>query len=367
MATLLDTRAPAIEEPTARAKRPVSFIAWGAVAGRSSEIADAIGGEARCFFPQGSAHRPPAPVRYVLASIRTVAYLLWRRPRVVVVTNPPIFAAMVAYATARVIGAAVVMDSHPGGFGVQGDRVAARLQWLHRAMGRRVALVLVTGETWSDTVESWGGTAAGVHEAPADWDCPAPTPHARPRVLFAARFAADEDPGAVVGAARQLPGCDFVLTGDVADCPPGVVDSAPDNVSFVGFLDARSYRAVVADADIVVTLTTEPTSVMRAAYEAVYARRPVVVSDWPVARALFPYAVHTDNDADSLARAIGSMVADYERFTRTVEIARRMQLERWEDQRSALLEAIERAAVARRPRRRRTSGGTSGKGAARDA
>ena len=355
MATRLDTRDAVIEEPTARVRRRVSFIAWGAVAGRSSEIADAIGGEARCFFPQGAARRPPAPVRYVLSSIRTVAYLLWRRPRVVVVTNPPIFAAMVAYGTARVIGAAVVMDSHPGGFGVQGDRVAARLQRLHRAIVRRVALVLVTGQAWSDTVESWGGTAVVVHEAPADWDCPAPTLHARPRVLFAARFAADEDPEAVVGAARQLPGCDFVLTGDVADCPTEVVDSAPENVSFVGFLDARSYRAVVADADIVVTLTTEPSSVMRAAYEAVYARRPVVVSDWPVARELFPYAVHTKNDADSLARAIGSMVADYERFTRSVEIARRIQLERWEDQRSVLAHAIDRADAARRPRR-----GTSG-------
>jgi len=353
MATLLDPPDAAIEAPPARAKRPVSFIAWGAVAGRSNEIADAIGGEARCFFPQGAARRPPAPVRYVLASIRTVAYLLARRPRVVVVTNPPIFAALVAYGCARVIGAAVVMDSHPGGFGVQGDRVAARLQWLHRALVRRVALVLVTGQTWSDTVESWGGTATVVHEAPADWDCPAPTPHARPRVLFAARFAADEDPEAVVGAARRLPGCDFVLTGDVANCPAGLVDSAPENVAFVGFLDARSYRAVVADADIVVTLTTEPTSVMRAAYEAVYARRPVVVSDWPIARELFPYAVHTDNDADSLAAAIGSMVADYERFTRSVEIARRSQLERWDDQRSALVQAIERADVARRPRRER--------------
>ena len=81
------------------------------------------------------------------------------------------------------------------------------------------------------------------------------------------------------------------------------------------------------------------------------ARRPVVVSDWPVARELFPYAVHTKNDADSLARAIGSMVADYERFTRSVEIARRIQLERWEDQRSVLAHAIDRADAARRPRR----------------
>jgi hypothetical protein len=112
-------------------------------------------------------------------------------------------------------------------------------------------------------------------------------------------------------------------------------------VSFVGFLDPVEYRAAVADCDIVVTLTTEPTSVMRAAYEAVYARRPLVVSDWPVARALFPHAAHTANDADSLAHAIWSVVADYERYAGALDEARAVQLDRWEAQRGALVGAIE--------------------------
>jgi glycosyltransferase involved in cell wall biosynthesis len=259
---------------------------------------------------------------------------------VVVVTNPPIFAALVAYGCARVIGASVIMDSHPGGFGVMGDRVGARLQRLHRWLVRRVALVIVTGETWSNQVESWEGTAVVVHEAPSDWDCPAPTRHDRLRVLFAARFAADEDPEAVVGAARRLPECDFTLTGEVASCSSAVRESAPDNVTFVGFLDHDDYRAAVQATDVVVTLTSEPTSVMRAAYEAVYARRPVVVSDWPLGRELFPYAVYTTNDEEGLAGAIGLLVADYERYVGSVEEARRVQLERWDAQREALVEAI---------------------------
>jgi hypothetical protein len=271
---------------------------------------------------------------------------LSRRPRVVVVTNPPIFAALVAYGCARLVGASVILDSHPGGFGVQGDRVAARLQRPHRWLVRRAAAVLVTGEAWGDLVASWGGTATVVHEAPPDWDCPPPHRHARPRVLVAERFAADEDPEAVVGAARRLPQCDFTMTGDVAGCPPGLVESAPGNVTFVGFLDTDEYRAAVADSDIVVTLTTEPTSVMRAAYEAVYARRPLVVSDWPLARALFPHAAHTANDEESLAHAVGSVVADYDRYAGALDEARAVQLDRWEAQRAALARAIERSATA---------------------
>ena len=342
MATVLGHPEVSLQEAVPPIRRPICFLAWGAVAGRSEEIAGAIGGEARCFFPLGSSRRPPVLVRYVLSAIGTVAYLLRRRPRVVVVTNPPIFAALIAYGCARVIGASVVMDSHPGGFGVQGDRVAARLQRLHRWMVGRVALVMVTDETWSEKVRSWGGTATVVHEAPADWDCPAPERHQRPRVLAVGRFAADEPIAAVLEAARRLPECDFALTGAVASCPTKLRESVPDNVTLVGFLDPAQYRAAVADTDVVLTLTTEPTSVMRAAYEAVYARRPVVVSDWPVARALFPHAVPTVNDQGAIARAIGSLLADYERHAGSVEEARRLQLERWEAQRKALVELVER-------------------------
>lgn len=340
MATVLDR--PDLCAPPVRGG--ICFVAWGAVAGRSAEIAEAIGGEARCFFPPAPARRPPVLVRYVLSAIGTVGYLLVRRPRVVVVTNPPIFAALVAYCCARVLGASVVMDSHPGGFGVQGDRVAARVQRLHRWLVSRVALVLVTDDTWSDKVRSWGGTATVVHEAPADWDCPAPERHERPAVLVVGRFAADEPVDAVLEAARRLPTCDFALTGDPTSCPTPVRQSAPGNVTFVGFLDPARYRAAVADTDVVVTLTTEPTSVMRAAYEAVYARRPLVVSDWPVGRELFPLAVHAANDEDGLASAIGSLLADYERHARSVDEARRLQLVRWHVQRKALVEAIERLA-----------------------
>ena len=74
------------------------FVAWGAVAGRSEEIAAAVGGQARCFFAPGARFRPPVLVRWVLSAVATVAHLLRRRPKVIVVTNPLIFAALVAYA-----------------------------------------------------------------------------------------------------------------------------------------------------------------------------------------------------------------------------------------------------------------------------
>jgi glycosyltransferase involved in cell wall biosynthesis len=313
-------------------------VAWGAVAGRSAELAEALGGRALCLYPPGD-RRPPVLVRWSFSALRTAAHVLRRRPGVVVVTNPPLPAALVAWAAGRLVGARVALDTHPGGFGAQGDRVAARLQPLHRWLVRRVDLSIVAAPVWRDAVERWGGRAVVVHEAPGDWR-PAPARrHGRLRVLYVGRFAADEPWQAVVEAAAACPEVDVRITGDPARAGVGA-DGLPSNVRLVGFLDAGAYREAVLDADVVVCLTTEPGSIMRAGCEAVWAGRPLVVSDWPAAREVFPHAVPTTNDGRSLARALRWVDHRYESLAAAAPEARRLQLARWDEQRRRLAEAL---------------------------
>jgi glycosyltransferase involved in cell wall biosynthesis len=316
----------------------VRFVAWGAVAGRSQEIAAALGGDGRCFFPAGT-RRPPTLLRWMLSAVGTTADVLARRPDVLVVTNPPCFAAIVGLAAGRAVGARVVLDSHPGAFGAQGDRVAARLQPLHRWVTRRADVSIVASEPWSEVVQSWGGRAAVVHEAPGQWRMEAASRHRRLRVLYVGRFATDEPWRAVVEAAARCPQLDVHMTGDPSRS--GVDRAAlPPNVTLVGFLDPDRYRRAVYAADAVVSLTTEPSSVMRAACEAVWAGRPLVVSDWPVARSTFPYALHVANDGGSLADALFRLDDSFDRWAATAEAARALQERRWEGQRSALLACV---------------------------
>lgn len=320
----------------------MTFISWGAVAGRHAEISEALGGEARCFFPKGQAHRPAVVVRYLLSAAGTAWHLVRRRPRVVVVTNPPVPAAWFTAVCARAVGAAVILDSHPGGFGAQGDRVARRLQWVHRRLVRRAAGVIVSDDTWSDQVRAWGGTPVVVHEAPIGDAATPPSPGPRLSVLVVGNFHRDEPIDAVLDAAGRLPECDFLVTGELSRCAPERRAAAPANVQFVGFLDPVCYRAALHDCDAVVTLTTEPTSVMRAAYEGVYAGRPVVVSDWPLARSLFPFAVHSPNDASGLAAAIAQLCSEYPRLAVLSAAARAVQLARWDAQLQSLGALVDR-------------------------
>lgn len=322
------------------ARPPLAFISWGAVAGRSAEIAREIGGESRSFYPPGTSHRPPVLVRYILSSVRTGMYLLRQRPGVVIVTNPPIIAGLVTYGFALCIGARLVLDTHPGGFGAQGDQIAARLQRVHRWLACRAAFCLVTDDVWRGKLKAWGVPSIVVHEAPGPWRATPPKRHERLKVLYVGRFAADEPVSAVIGAAGLMPECDIIVTGNVERCPPELLQWAPSNVTFAGFLDADRYRAAVEDSDVVLTLTTEPGSVMRAAYEAVYAGRPLLLSAWPICRGLFPHSVHVANTIAGVASGLREVDAYFDRYAATASAALDLQRARWQGQREELLDLL---------------------------
>lgn len=316
----------------------MAFVAWGAVAGRSAEIAAALNGHVLCLFPPDARWRPPAPVRYVLGALRTSWWLARHRPQAVIVTNPPVFAGLVVLAFGRLRRATVVLDSHPSSFGAQGDKVSARLVFVHRWMARRVSFSMVAADVWRRIVESWGAEALVVHEAPGDADpAPATTRQERLRVLYVGRLGPDEPYQVVLEAARLKASCDVVLTGDPSGCPEHLRQNAPSNVEFVGFLAAADYRRQLERADVVLTLTTEPGSVMRAAYEAVYANRPLIVSDWPLNKELFPFALHVDHRPEDVARALGEVDRRHRELLQAAPAARELQLDRWEVQRRALV------------------------------
>lgn len=317
----------------------VAFIAWSPIAGRPMEIAQALGGEARNFYSRGRFGKLSVLLRYVRSALDTARYLRERRPRAVIVTNPPLIPGLLAWAYARKNDARVALDSHPGGFGLQGDRVSRVLQPLHAWLARRTTATLVTDQRLAERVRAWGGRAEIVHEAPVDWASDNGHPqsgHPRPRVLFVCVFQRDEPAADVIEAARRAPELDVHVTGDLGKCPDKLREEAPANVRFTGFLSGDDYGRAVSDADVVLALTTEPSSVVRAGYEAVYAERPLVVSDWPASREVFPHALHVENSPPAILAGLRQAVSDRERLLALAPQALTLQETRWERQLEAL-------------------------------
>jgi len=315
--------------------RPVVLhITWQRHGGRAAEISAALGGEPLHVHPATrGGRRRAALTRYALSTTTTAWALARRRPGAVVVTNPPVVPGLLAAAWSALARRPFVLDSHTSSFGVKGNDVARRLLPVHRWLARRAAGVMVTTDEWVEVVRSWGGQGVIVHEAPPTRAAPAAredeAPRTRPRAVFVCVFSDDEPVDAVVDAAALVPEVDVVVTGDPARCPAGLRERAPSNVDLVGFLGPDAYRELLAGSDVVIALTTEPTSIMRAAYEAVYAGRSLVVSDWPALRQTFPGAAFCDNTPRSLADAV--LEASGRTDAQLAE-ALALQTERWEEQ-----------------------------------
>ena len=251
--------------------------------------------------------------------------------------NPPIFPALIALAYARLAGIRLLLDSHPSSFGLAGDELSRRLLPVHAWVARRAATTLVSAPALAEIVRGWGAEVDIVHEARPAWRVePSQAPRPRPLILFACIFSGDEPVSEVVEAARRVPSVDVHITGDQRRCPPGLREGAPPNVRFVGFLRGPAYVRALAEADAILALSTEPTSVMRTAHEAVWAERPLIISVRPQLEELFPFAVQVPNEAEGIAEGIRSALSRRADLVAAAPAARAHQEARWRRQLDSL-------------------------------
>jgi GT2 family glycosyltransferase len=326
-----------------RVAPPVTFIAWSSRGERGREIAATLGGESRAYAWPSGGGPAGAAARYAVSTVRTLGYCARRRPAGVIVTSPPVFAALAAYAYTRATGAALVLDSHPAAFGAKDDLRWRLLLPLQKWLSRRATLSLVTVDELAQRVRDWGGEATPLHEAPPLWTVEPPralAAVARPRVLAVTVFAGDEPIAELLEAARLVPELDVHVTGDPDRCAPQLRAGAPANVTFTGYLDRDAYRDAVAAADLMLVLTTASTSVVRGGYEAVYARRPLVVSDTRALRDAFPHAVHVSTAPRAVADGLREAVARHEELAQATDPALALQQRRWDAQLATLRAAI---------------------------
>jgi hypothetical protein len=90
----------------------------------------------------------------------------------------------------------------------------------------------------------------------------------------------------------------------------------------------------------VLTLSQRRESVPRSAYEAIYARRPLVSTAWPHMRELFPHAVLVENRSEAIAGGIRRALDSLNGFSSEVERAHELQQDRWRDQVEHLRAAV---------------------------
>ena len=135
----------------AKAKQS-AFIRWFPYDKRNEAIALGVGAE--CFFINVLKTRKVwnAPIRYLLSFFYTIMVLIRHKPKIIFVTNPPIFAAIPVALFSAVYGARFIIDSHSGAF----DNKWRLFEPIHRYLSCSALLNMVTNENHRRIYTSWG-------------------------------------------------------------------------------------------------------------------------------------------------------------------------------------------------------------------
>ncbi len=123
-----------------------------------------------------------------------------------------------------------------------------------------------------------------------------------PYVLVPCSFKYDEPIPMLIETARAMPEQHFLITGNRRRAEAqGFTKNLPDNVTFTGFLDLAEYDALLANAAVVLGLTTAEGVQLSVANEALGAGRALVLSDTRVLRTMFgDAALLSQNTAPAL-------------------------------------------------------------------
>jgi glycosyltransferase involved in cell wall biosynthesis len=295
-----------------RASRPL-VVSWIRHHGRSTGLAEELGGDA-VFIANGRLGRRWAVLwRYPVQLLRTVLLLVGRRPDRLVVMAPPLPLVLLAIVWRRLTGARVVIDAHTAA--VLSPRTG-RPRRRFAVAARFADAVIVTLPELADCLP--GCTTVVLDDPPPSFAEVRADHTRRPgleiRVVYPCSWYADEPIDAVLEAAAQLPGVEVVLTGRPDRPAPAA------NVSLPGYLPAEQFLALLAGADAVLALTLREHTMQRAAYEAVAAGRPLVVSAtgaltrWVDGAA--PAAAPTGPDIVAAIRSVVEAPADWQAAVR---------------------------------------------------
>ena len=283
---------------------------------------------------------PPAAVRYPIQAARTLARVITKRPRNVIVTNPPFVAALWLNLFARPLGYRVWVDAHSGAFNdPRWTRFSMLNYWvLRHSRGVILATERLAGPLRERDVEivvvNYPGVEIKSRRDGADGG-----------LVATLGYKFDEPVRELLEAAGRFPHISLFLTGNA---PSELRALAPPNCTFTGWLDREAYDDLLSGARGVVCLTTREETMQTGAYEALQFALPVMLSGTAALRDIFNRGVVfvDEHDPDTLAAGLEKLWGQHEQLSEEAERGRSEILERFRGEVEALRAELETGAPA---------------------
>ncbi len=334
------------ERPLVQLGIKTAFLIWGAPQGshRSELMGEQLGTDVKYIYITSKRGRSVAPIKYFFQMLMTFVFLIRQRYQLIFVQDPPIFAVLPVYIYSLFSKTRFIVDSHT-------DALQASFwKWtlpLHRFLEHQAITTIVTNDNLREMVESWGAHGFTLADPPAHFDVPEPMmlTNSVLNVVMVSTADYDEPIKEVLQVARDLQNIHFYITGDFtrSSYHQSLVESAPDNVHFTGYL-RENYYALLDAADVIMCLSTEDNTFLSGANEALWLGKPIVTSDWPLLQEYFNRGtIHVDNTVDSIYHAIVTMANDLSQFEADIRVLQKVRRQEWWEKANDLVDLIREA------------------------
>lgn len=318
------------------------FLVWGPpIYGPRSKVLTRELGLNSIHFVYSTTRRGGVigPLKYTYQALATLRLLFRERPKLVFVQNPPSFAVFFVYLYCMLVGARFVVDAHS--IALQ-KKVWMWPGWLTRMWVRAAVTTLVTNEHFQQKIQAWGGHSFVLRDIPTEYTTDENYPlNGNFNVVVVNTFAWDEPIGEILTAAEELPQVSFYVTGKTERASQEVLESAPANVHFTGYLADPTYFGLMNTSDSVMCLTTRDNTMQRGACEALSMGKPIITSDWPLLREYFSNGtVHVSNSSESIRQGVSELVNHYDSYQNGIQELQTSQRREWDRKLDDLMDLL---------------------------
>ncbi|RLF09364.1 MAG: hypothetical protein DRJ98_08230 [Thermoprotei archaeon] len=278
-----------------------------------------------------------SPMRYLIQALMTFIKLVKSRPDIVIVQNPPIFAALTCLVYSVLYRTRVVIDHHfiwsMSGF-IRNPIVKSFIRAVEEFCIRNAYLNMTYSDDWErelarigaertltiyDFVDkSWmEGADLSVRERfPKDkkvilMPCGTGNPLERPDLL--------------IEASKGEKDLIVVVTGNPKHLKEHIKKARrlnASNIVFPGFLPDAQYRGLIATCDFIVNVSDEPYGIPHVITEGLAAGRPLILSENPSIKKVlgedYPLLI-PHNDVENVRRVLSTAIKRESKFINLME------------------------------------------------
>jgi len=312
--------------------RKIAFIVWDREGIRAYGISKHIGSSLHFLYT--------SRIKHPLLYIRTLRLLRKEKPHIVICQSPPITCACIALvykylfpSTSRI---KILIDVHTGAITKPWSKNFSRI-----VMRRASVTIVINKEQQDYLIQNYQVNPVVLEDPIPDLtDMLLSKEHERYilkqkavfNVAVISSFAYDEPLQAVFDAASKLPDVNFYVTGDRKNADKTLFIIKPENIIITGFLTYGTYIDLLQKVDVIMDLTTENTSIVAGAYEAVALEQPLITSNWPPLRRYFNKGtIFTDNSAEGIRKAIIVAMTKKDELSTGMHQLKIERTKEWED------------------------------------